>query len=206
MLNDFNLSLIFTNMLIRTLLLTTLSVILAGECVIDSLDYLGKINKTISDFSIDFPLNDKIYFESCNLVTIGKDIHGRDLKLDSIAAVAFLNMKNDAEKDSIRFRIVSAFRTFEYQASIINRKLNKGRSIRSILKENTLPGYSEHHTGRAIDFISEGSSSLSIDFDKTKTFKWLVDNANQYGFYLSYPKDNKSGVMYEPWHWMYRNE
>ena len=69
-----------------------------------------------------------------------------------------------------------------------------------------MPGYSEHHTGRAVDFIAIDQTSLSVNFEKTETFKWLVNNANQYGFYLSYPKDNKEGIMYEPWHWMYRNE
>ena len=88
----------------------------------------------------------------------------------------------------------------------INRKLNKGIPIEIILTENTLPGFSEHHSGNAIDFLSDNSYSLSVEFEKTKTFKWLTENANKYGFYLSYPKNNKDGIMYEPWHWMYKNE
>ena len=193
-------------MLIRIILLSTFSIIISNGCPVDSIGYLNKINKVIMDFSINSDLSNKIYFESCNLVTVGKDIHGRNLQLDSIAVEEFLKMKDHAERDSIKLRVASSFRTFDYQSKIIYKKLKRGLSIEHILKENTLPGYSEHHTGRAVDFIAIDQTSLSVNFEKTETFKWLVNNANQYGFYLSYPKDNKEGIMYEPWHWMYRNE
>ena len=35
------------------------------------------------------------------------------------------------------------------------------------------------------------------------SFKWLEKNASQFGFYLSYPKNNIKGIKYEPWHWSY---
>ena len=146
------------------------------------------------------PSNKKIQYESCNLITIGKN-----LKFDSLAAEAFFKMKKDAKKDSIEFRIASAFRSFEHQSRIIDKKIKSGRSISSILEENTLPGYSEHHTGYALDFMSKEAFSLSVDFEKTETFRWLLKNANQYDFYLSYPKGNNNGIMYEPWHWAFRN-
>ena len=81
---------------------------------------------------------------------------------------------------------------------------NYANRVESILKENTLPGYSEHHTGCAVDFISKDSYSLSVNFEKTDEFKWLMNNANKYGFYLSYPKSNNNGIMYEPWHWTFK--
>tara|TARA_B100001769_G_C21977333_1_gene525608 strand:- start:138 stop:677 length:540 start_codon:yes stop_codon:yes gene_type:complete len=178
---------------------------LIANCPIDTVQYLNKINKILSEFSLLSPLTHNVYFESCNLVSINTLQH-KNLKLDSIAAIAFLKMEKDAAKDSIKFRIASAFRTVDRQSSIINRKLKKGIPIDSILKENTLPGYSEHHSGRAVDFLAENSYSLSTDFENTKTFKWLTEHGNKYGFYLSYPKNNKDGIMYEPWHWMYRNQ
>jgi len=68
------------------------------------------------------------------------------------------------------------------------------------------PGYSEHGNPerQAIDFItidSVPSDGKSSGFEKTKEFKWLIKNASKFGFYLSYSKNNKDGVMYEPWHW-----
>ena len=68
-----------------------------------------------------------------------------------------------------------------------------------------MPGYSEHHTGNAIDLTSKELKGLSVSFEDTEEFAWLVDHAETYGFYLSYPKDNKEGIMYEPWHWMFKN-
>ena len=178
--------------------------IIISNCPIDTLGYLNKIDSIRIKIS-SAPSNHSIYFESCNLVSINTQQHS-DLRLDSTAAVAFLEMEKDAKKDSIKFIIASAFRSVDRQSGIISRKLNRGIPIGSILKENTLPGYSQHHSGRAIDFISEGASGLSVAFDQTKTFKWLVKNANKYGFYLSYPENNEDGIMYEPLHWMYRNE
>ena len=195
----------FTDMLFKIILLTTFSVIISN-CDIDSSAYIDKINKTLLDLSIDDYIKSEIYFESCNLIDIGKSLNNKKIFLDSVAAIAFLKMQEEAKKDSIEFIIVSAFRSFDYQKGIIIRKLNMGRKLKDILKENTLPGYSEHHTGRAVDFIEKGWYSLSTSFDKTKEFQWLMENANKYGFYLSYPEGNKNGIMYEPWHWMYRND
>ena len=45
--------------------------------------------------------------------------------------------------------IVSGFRSIEYQASLIRKKLNAGQSVSEILQVNAAPGFSEHHTGRA---------------------------------------------------------
>lgn len=81
------------------------------------------------------------------------------------------------------------------------------------LKENAkwiaMPGYSEHGNpiNNAIDFTSgngingfEGNQTAA-DFETLPEFDWLMKNANQFNFYLSYPKDNPFGVAYEPWHW-----
>jgi D-alanyl-D-alanine carboxypeptidase len=67
------------------------------------------------------------------------------------------------------------------------------------------PGYSEHHTGYAID-IGDGSapsSNLSPDFEKTAAYRWLEQNGAQFGFELSFPPNNPQGVSYEPWHWRF---
>ena len=191
--------------MLNKIIIVQICSLLISNCSIDTIKYLKKIDNILKEFSIDQPLNQKIYFESCNLVTINT-LQNSSLKLDSLAAIAFLKMERDAAQDSIKFKVASAYRTVDRQSKIINRKLKKGISIEVILKENTLPGFSEHHSGRAVDFLSDNSYSLSVEFEKTKTFKWLTENANKYGFYLSYPKNNKDGIMYEPWHWMYRNE
>ncbi|HEY9618014.1 MAG TPA: D-alanyl-D-alanine carboxypeptidase family protein, partial [Microcoleaceae cyanobacterium] len=39
--------------------------------------------------------------------------------------------------------------------------------------------------------------------EQTAAFQWLQANAAHYSFELSFPKDNRQGVSYEPWHWRY---
>tara|TARA_Y100001970_G_scaffold239596_1_gene301688 strand:+ start:336 stop:914 length:579 start_codon:yes stop_codon:yes gene_type:complete len=191
-------------MLYRILSLYFLSLLFPDNCKLDSVSYIDKINKAMLEFSIQDSIKRDIKFESCNLITIGKNIYGSYVKLDSIAAEAFFEMKKKARQDSIELRVVSAFRSFEYQKNIIQNKIKRGKSIESILRENTLPGYSEHHTGYALDFTSKGEYSLSVNFEKTEEFNWLMNNANKYGFYLSYPRNNNTGIMYEPWHWTFK--
>ena len=82
----------------------------------------------------------------------------------------------------------------------------KGQKLEEILKVNVLPGFSEHHTGFAIDLTSKGEVVLEEEFEKSDAFYWLVKNANQFGFYLSYPRNNSTGVIYEPWHWCFQSD
>ncbi len=63
-------------------------------------------------------------------------------------------------------------------------------------------GYSEHQLGTAADFITLGMNGQLDGFDRTPSYKWLVDNAFRFGFVLSYPQGNKYYV-YEPWHWRF---
>jgi hypothetical protein len=72
-----------------------------------------------------------------------------------------------------------------------------------------MPGYSEHGNpiNNAIDFVSENGingfsgNQTAADFEALPEFDWLMKSANQFNFYLSYPKDNPFGVAFEPWHW-----
>ncbi|MBQ2266561.1 MAG: M15 family metallopeptidase, partial [Clostridia bacterium] len=64
-----------------------------------------------------------------------------------------------------------------------------------------IPGTSEHHTGLAVDFNTTDQS-----FENTKAFKWLQENAEDYGFIMRYAKDKMDitgGIIYEPWHWRF---
>lgn len=72
-----------------------------------------------------------------------------------------------------------------------------------------MPGYSEHGNpiNNAIDFVSENGvngfsgNQTAADFEALPEFDWLIKNANEFNFYLSYPRDNPFGVAFEPWHW-----
>jgi len=49
----------------------------------------------------------------------------------------------------------------------------------------------------------EGFPPLEEEFEKSVAFQWLSVNAKDFGFRLSYPKENRFGIAYEPWHWFY---
>ena len=74
-------------------------------------------------------------------------------------------------------------------------------AIEDILRVNTAPGYSEHHTGRAVDIATPGSRPLTEEFEDTDAFRWLTARAVEFGFSMTYPRDNPWGIAYEPWHW-----
>src|SRR3989344_900223 len=77
------------------------------------------------------------------------------------------------------------------------------------IKRVAIPGYSEHGfpKGQAVDFITTDgvpSDERPLDFARTIEYKWLLENAEKFGFYESYPRNNKLGVISEPWHWQFR--
>lgn len=145
----------------------------------------------------------RFFEEASDLVMaeVGED--GREYFLIPEAAAAWKEMKYAALNDGIDLRIMSAFRSVARQVEIIQQKLDAGKSIKEILMVLAPPGYSEHHTGRAVD-IASLDSSLEASFADTPAFQWLQQHAGSFGFSLSYPVDNPYGYVYEPWHWCYR--
>jgi zinc D-Ala-D-Ala carboxypeptidase len=144
-----------------------------------------------------------IQAESENLVDTELDVFGRQPQLDARAYESWLKMKHVATKADITLQIISAYRSVTYQQNIFENKIAKGQSLENILEVNAAPGFSEHHTGLAIDIGCEGFEYLSESFDKSPAFAWLMVNAEQFKFSLSFPKDNEFGLLYEPWHWLY---
>ena len=174
-------------------------------------EYVRRVNAILINLGITYEMviektGGKLQYETDNLVSIGKDIFGREQFLTPNTAKACKKMINDAKKDGVNLYIVSAFRTIDHQEKIIEKKLNSGMSIKEALTINAIPGFSEHHTGRAIDFHTDNVKILDENFEKTKAYSWLVKNANKYGFRETYPKGNTKGIEYEPWHWYYFRE
>ncbi len=144
--------------------------------------------------------------ECAELATIGTDAQGRDQMLLPEAAMAWYALRNAAEEDGIVLEVASAFRSVGYQASIIERKRQAGQSLGEILRVSAAPGFSEHHTGRALDLTTPGSVPLEEEFEATLAFEWLADRAHRHGFRMSYPRHNRHGIAYEPWHWAWTGE
>ena len=139
--------------------------------------------------------------EAAELVDVGPNLVGRMQRLAPAAAEQWHAMVEAAAADGITLLIVSGFRSYEYQAALIRKKINAGQVITDILEVNAAPGHSEHHTGLAVDIATPGSRPLTEAFENSDAFRWLGANAGRFGFRMSYPRDNPWGIIYEPWHW-----
>ena len=171
-----------------------------------ALSYEQQVVEFLRELGIEKNFKDrKPFLEATELVSIGSDIYGREQKLAPNAAAAWERMKSTTERGEIVLQVVSAFRSIAYQKQIIQRKLNAGQSIEQILRVSAAPGYSEHHTGRAIDITTRNYKPLTEEFERTTAFAWLAQNAKNFGFTMTYPRDNKFGVIYEPWHWAFQD-
>lgn len=144
--------------------------------------------------------------EPIRLAFVGYDVHARPQWLTPRAASAWLRMRHAAALGQVELQLVSAFRSIEYQVGIIERKLARGQTMEQILTVSAAPGYSEHHTGRAIDVTTPGFPALEEEFEQSPAFRWLTHNASKYGFSLSFPRGNRHGIAYEPWHWLWRRK
>lgn len=134
----------------------------------------------------------------------GLDRAGRPIRLTDEASRAFSELSTAARQDGFTIVVISSYRSILHQARLIQRQLELGVGIDTILGRVAPPGYSEHHTGRALDLSClEEREPLTERFEETPLFHWLVRYASRFDFYLSYPRHNPQGFIYEPWHWAY---
>ncbi|MDG2091203.1 MAG: D-alanyl-D-alanine carboxypeptidase family protein [Gammaproteobacteria bacterium] len=146
----------------------------------------------------------KIQNECLNLRSAGVDIFDREISMEETTLSSWTKMQSAASKDGIELKLVSAYRSVEYQKNLLLNKLNKGLKINDILKVNAAPGYSEHHSGKALDLTCPESECLEESFELTLAFAWLERYAEDYAFKMSFPRSNDYGLLYEPWHWCHQ--
>lgn len=152
----------------------------------------------------DYILPDDFEVELAPCITDDPD----SLKLDYRVAPHYNEMYLAALEDGIELVPVSGYRSVARQKrnfeNKIDKYLNQGYGkIEATQMAATIilpPGTSEHNAGLAMDICS-----LEQDFEETKEFRWLSENAADYGFILRYPEDKQdvTKIIYEPWHWRY---
>lgn len=101
--------------------------------------------------------------------------------------------------------VVAGYRTKEYQQKLYDNAVKtKGAAHAEAYIQ--VPGYSEHHTGLAIDFDTYfPDTGASGGFDGSGQYAWIEEHAWQYGFVRRYPENKAqiTGISYEPWHFRY---
>lgn len=146
-------------------------------------DYDAKIRK-------DLVTIDKKYRNNNNVTDIHKDVY------PYITA-----MVKAAQAEGVDLRVWSPFRSYATQNILFQNQVKRVGGDEDLAATVVArPGTSEHNTGICADF-----NMASDAFEKTKMYKWMVENAEDYGFVLRYPKDKTdiTGVIYESWHWRF---
>lgn len=164
-----------------------ISLILRGEYKADFIEAFGIIH---------------FHYPDCKKEKL-VNTENKNIKVHYKCLEAFNKMKKVALKDGIKLEIISGYRSSKYQIEIFKHKFKDKNNptleeLENRLKVSAPSGYSEHHTGLAIDI-----NSVEDEFAGTKEAIWLEENAPKFGFELSFPKNNKQKLSYEPWHWRY---
>jgi D-alanyl-D-alanine carboxypeptidase len=165
----------------------------------DLLEELGITAAYLS--SINLPR----FKEESELVVADISADGKERLLTPEAAKSWDALKSEARKSGLQLNLYSGFRSFKLQAELIKERMNRGETLEQALLRLAPPGYSEHHSGRAVDITCPSVTHPRLEFESTPEFDWLEKNAANFSFYMSYPKGNASGIIYEPWHWCYRS-
>lgn len=169
-------------------------------------DFYTNITPSINTDSILTLVNKYNYLESTyvpkNLETINSTYSASGKKLVNVARISFEYLSKKAKDEGFNIRAVSAYRSYDYQSNLYNNYVKKD-GVSNADKYSARAGFSEHQTGLAVD-IDNITSSFN-DFEKTKEFLWMMENAYKYGFILRYPKGKEdiTGYIYEPWHYRY---
>ncbi|MBN2227484.1 MAG: M15 family metallopeptidase [candidate division Zixibacteria bacterium] len=188
---------IHPRLIFTVLFLMTVSVV-ADEChdtlFIDSNAY------PIPEWWCGWKIDSSDFADPTKLVRLPAELcldSGR-IYVQSDTRSALIEMAKRAERDSVFFTVKSGYRSPAYQRSLIKRRLDSGAVYTEVLKIVAPPGYSEHHTGRALDLAIPDSP-----FYHSRTYQWLKTHARDFGFVETYPRSDSTVMHWEPWHWYY---
>ncbi len=151
--------------------------------------------------------------DTLQTVTVTNSV-GDEVEVETKAYDAYLALKEDLEEnDGVYLELDSARRSVAAQQEIMDRFTEK-YGAEYAAKTVAVPGYSEHHTGLALDlyFRLKGDDGTFTDVYYNEELVqypeiWEKIHARlaDYGFILRYPdgKEQITGYGYEPWHIRY---
>jgi zinc D-Ala-D-Ala carboxypeptidase len=145
-------------------------------------------------------------YEEAPADTLRPVVADGSIKLRQAAAESLLDLIAAARADDVIIVPISGFRSVDDQERVFfGIKTQQAESSSERAEVSAPPGYSEHHTGYAIDIADadQPETELEVSFENTAAFRWMQKNAARYNFELSFPRDNPGKVSYEPWHWRF---
>ena len=164
-----------------------------------SIDYKALVNKTH-----ELPAG----WEDALRIVSFKNTEDWDVEVEAKAYNAYLGLKEDLEAEGVYVDLDSAYRSIEEQQRIVD-DFTKKYGEEYVKKYVAVPGYSEHHTGLALDlFLIIDGKGVYENEDMVKYPEiWDKIHAKlaDHGFILRYLPEKKieTGYSYEPWHIRY---
>ncbi len=137
-----------------------------------------------------------------------KNAWDEDIQVEKEAFEKYKELKADLEKDGVYIELDSVYRSVAEQQKLWDDwTVEKGLDY--VKKYVAVPGYSEHHTGLAIDICIKKDGELVYENDdmiaERDIFAKIHAKLAEYGFILRYleGRDDITGYSYEPWHLRY---
>ena len=165
----------------------------------DGIDYMALVNKT---HALPDTWEDKL--ETVHMT----NSVGDDVEVEKKAYDAYLKLKEALEAEYIHVDLDSARRSVEAQQRIMDdftEKYGADYAAKTVAK----PGYSEHHTGLALDLylIIDGKDVVLNEemIQYPEIWAKIHEKLADYGFILRYldGEEHITGYGYEPWHIRY---
>lgn len=129
---------------------------------------------------------------------------GDEVKVERTAYEAYLKLKETLEEENVYVDLDSAYRSVEEQQEIVDDFTQK-YGAEYARTYAAVPGYSEHHTGLALDLFLIVDGKIIYENEDMIQFPEIWERIHEklpnYGFILRYPGGN--GYAYEPWHIRY---
>ena len=130
------------------------------------------------------------------------------IEIEKQALISFNKLRNALLEENIIINLDSCYRSVKRQQEIWDEFTEKyGEEYTKTYV--AVPGYSEHHTGLAIDVALEKDGTVIYDNDEMiaekEIFAKVHEKLADYGFILRYKegKEETTGYGYEPWHFRY---
>jgi LAS superfamily LD-carboxypeptidase LdcB len=122
------------------------------------------------------------------------------IQVTAVTWLALEELLAAAEMDGIDLRVISGYRSHDYQTQLFARAVeNHGEDQAWV----AAPGQSEHQLGTTVD-VADAAMQHALDqsFGETAEGQWLRENCGRFGFRLSYTSVNEdeTGILAEPWH------
>ena len=147
-----------------------------------------------------------------NIDTVENSL-GEELQIERKTYEAYSSLRDELLEEGVQIELDSVYRSVEEQQEIWDAwSADPEKGEEYCKKYLAVPGYSEHHTGLAVDiFIMKDGEEIRENDDMiadVDDFAQIHNLLAKHGFILRYPKgkDYITGYAYEPWHLRYIND